>query len=70
MKSLSKSHEVVLVVTHGGPIRAACYRLLNLQPSHILPVRPASISIIEVKEQARLGVYNLRPDDIEFKRVD
>jgi broad specificity phosphatase PhoE len=70
LEALSSQREVILVVTHGGPIRAACSRFLGLEPQHILPVRPASITIIEFKDRARLGVYNLRPDDVEFKRSD
>jgi broad specificity phosphatase PhoE len=70
LKELVPLHQTVLVITHGGPIRAACARFLGLEPAAVLPVRPASITIIEVKERARLGVYNLRPDDVEFRRTD
>jgi glucosyl-3-phosphoglycerate phosphatase len=70
LEDLATQREVILVVTHGGPIRAACSRFLGLEPQHILPVRPASITMIEFKDRARLGVYNLRPDDVEFKRSD
>jgi broad specificity phosphatase PhoE len=48
-----------LVVTHGGPIRAACLHLLGLHPRHVLPVAPASVTVIEVNSRPRLGVYNL-----------
>jgi probable phosphoglycerate mutase len=67
---LASRHETILVVTHGGPIRAACFQCLNLSPQHVLPVRSASITTIEFKDCPRLGVYNLRPDDLEFKRAD
>ncbi len=70
LAGLSDCGETILVVTHGGPIRAACAEFLGLQPQNILPVRSASITIIEFKDHARLGVYNLRPDDVEFKRTD
>jgi broad specificity phosphatase PhoE len=70
LEAIVTLREIILVVTHGGPIRAACSRFLGLEPQHILPVRPASITIIEFKDKARLGVYNLRPDDVEFKRSD
>jgi glucosyl-3-phosphoglycerate phosphatase len=70
LESLSRCGEPILVVTHGGPIRAACAQFLGLEPQHVLPVRSASVTIIEFKEHARLGVYNLRPDDVEFKRTD
>lgn len=70
LEELVRGGENTLVVTHGGPIRAACAQFLGLQPQHVLPVRSASITILEFKEHARLGVYNLRPDDVEFKRAD
>lgn len=56
-----------LVVTHGGPIRAACLHLLDLHPRHVLPVAPASVTVIEVRHRPRLAVYNLtgRPPEIE-----
>jgi glucosyl-3-phosphoglycerate phosphatase len=70
LESLSACGETILVVTHGGPIRAACARFLGLHPQHVLPVRSASLTIIEFRDYARLGVYNLRPDDVEFRRTD
>jgi broad specificity phosphatase PhoE len=67
---VAASGETLLVVTHGGPIRAACSVFLGLEPQHVLPVRSASITLIEFKDRARLGVYNLRPEAIAFKRTD
>jgi broad specificity phosphatase PhoE len=51
--------EHYLVVTHGGPIRAACLHLLGLHPRHTLPVSPASITVVDVHKRPRLGVFNL-----------
>ena len=41
-----------LVVTHGGPIRAACLHLVGLDPAHVVPVGPASITAIDVEPAA------------------
>lgn len=50
-----------LVVTHGGPIRAACAMLVGLDPAHVVPVAPASLTIIDIEEAgiARLCGYNI-----------
>jgi len=56
------AHDVVLVVTHGGPIRAACRQLVDLHPSHLVPVQPGSLTAIDLDGgQARLRTYNLTP---------
>lgn len=48
-----------LVVTHGGPIRAVCAGLVRLEPSRVVPVSPATITIIDVNGAPRLQAYNL-----------
>jgi broad specificity phosphatase PhoE len=48
-----------LIVTHGGPIRAACLHLIGLHLQHMLPVAPASATIIDVNYRPRLGAFNL-----------
>ncbi len=48
-----------LIVTHGGPIRAACAVLLGLQPGSLVPVHPASVTIIDVDGHPTLRVFNL-----------
>jgi len=50
-----------LVVTHGGPIRAACTTLLGLAPTSIVPVSPASVTIIDLDPTPRLRAFNLTP---------
>ncbi len=51
--------EAVLVVTHGGPIRAAVQHLLGLAPARIVPVGPASLTLIDIGATgARLRGYN------------
>ncbi len=49
----------VLVVTHGGVIRAALARFLGLYPDKIVPVSPASLTILDIAERAKLHAYNL-----------
>lgn len=58
-----------LIVTHGGVIRAACDRLLGLSPRQIVPVSPASLTIIDVNDQPRLSVFNLA-HDFSLNRFD
>jgi glucosyl-3-phosphoglycerate phosphatase len=53
---------VVLVVTHGGPIRAVVRHLLGLEPARIVPVGPASLTVLDLDPGgARLRGYNIRP---------
>lgn len=53
-----------LVVTHGGPVRAACRELLGLVPARVVPVSPASLTVIDVAGDGgealagRLRTYN------------
>jgi len=53
--------ETVLVVTHGGPIRAICARWLCLPPKRIVPVSPGSLTIVEFKGRAALHTFNWTP---------
>ena len=49
----------VLLVCHGGVIRAALDRSLGLSPARIIPVGPASLTILTFpKHEARLEVFN------------
>lgn len=59
-----------LIVTHGGPIRAACLHLLDLHPRSVLPVAPASITVIELNRRPRLAVYNLTARPLELDAPD
>jgi broad specificity phosphatase PhoE len=59
-----------LIVTHGGPIRAACLQLLGLHPRHVLPVAPASITVIELRRRPRLAIYNLTARPLELDAPD
>ena len=54
----------VAVVTHGGPIRAVCAQLLGLLPHQLVPVAPASLTVIDVQAGlgARLRSFNATGD--------
>ena len=61
----------VLMVCHGGVIRAILHRLIGLEPRHIVPVSPASLSAMRIENgRARLELYNLRPSGPEFDVAD
>lgn len=61
----------VLVVTHGGPVRAVCRELVGLDPASVVPVAPASLTIFDVNGErpgggrwtARLRAYNVTGAD-------
>lgn len=53
--------ERALVVTHGGPVRAACARLAGLAPDHLVPVPNASITVIELRHGGALASFAVRP---------
>jgi len=59
--ALRKRGGIHLVVTHGGPIRAACAALVGLEPSNIVPVGPASVTVIDIDGRPRLRAFNLTP---------
>lgn len=50
-----------LVVTHGGPVRAACAVLTGLAPDHLVPVPNASITVIELGYGGALASFAVRP---------
>lgn len=58
LDTIIRNGRVNLIVTHGGPIRAVCSQLLNLEPANVAPVNPASITTIEVQARPRLSGYN------------
>lgn len=64
----------LLVICHGGVIRAVLQRLLNLQPANIIPVGPGSLSAIRLSDDSekppRLELFNYRPDQLEFEAPD
>jgi probable phosphoglycerate mutase len=61
----------LLVVCHGGVIRALIEHLLGLAPRHIIPVGPASLTAIRLTGSGpRLELFNYRPDLPEFAAPD
>lgn len=64
-RALAPLHEIdgtVLVVTHGGAIRAALALLINLTPERIIAVHPGSLTMIEFDTAPRLSLYNVTAD--------
>ena len=64
----------LLVVCHGGVIRAILQRFLNLQPASVIPVAPASLTAMRLKsgkdKPPRLELFNYRPANLEFEAPD
>ncbi|WP_313612913.1 histidine phosphatase family protein [Agrobacterium sp.] len=55
----SSEAQTILMVCHGGVIRAALHGALDLPPARIIPVGPASLTIIAFpKQEPRLEVFN------------
>lgn len=63
--------ENLLVVCHGGVIRAILQHFLGLGPENIIAVAPASLTAIRMANgadvQTRLELFNYRPEKIEFE---
>lgn len=67
----ARGGQTLLVVCHGGVIRAALDTLLSLRPQHVLPVAPASLTVLRLDgHAARLEMFNFRPDGPEFGAPD
>lgn len=62
----------LLVVCHGGVIRALLQRYIGLEPAHIIPVAPASLSALRLGngKPPRLELFNYRPDNLDFRAPD
>ncbi|HTI35418.1 MAG TPA: histidine phosphatase family protein, partial [Miltoncostaea sp.] len=50
----------VVVVTHGGPVRAAVAELAGLAPWSLVPVPNACLTIVET-DSRRIGAFAVRP---------
>ncbi|MBW9088792.1 histidine phosphatase family protein [Rhizobium wenxiniae] len=58
-RAITADAETVLLVCHGGVIRAALDGVLGLAPARIIPVGPASLTILAFpKDEPRLEVFN------------
>lgn len=64
--SVQRHPGITLIVTHGGPIRAACAILLGLQPRMIQSPAPASLTVIRMDGRPRLVVFNITSDGIHL----
>lgn len=54
---------VQLVVTHGGPVRAACAELVGLAPAALVPVSPGSATVFDLSgPRPRLRAFNATGD--------
>jgi probable phosphoglycerate mutase len=67
---MSRTHGDLLVVAHGGVIRAVCHEFLGLSPSRVVPVTPGTATILNFPRsrtmEAQLEGYNIgsvAPDD-------
>ncbi|RVI15478.1 histidine phosphatase family protein [Sinorhizobium meliloti] len=70
-KAVSIPGERLLVVCHGGVIRALLDGLLGLPPKRIIPVGPASVTVLAHKPGGmRLETFNFSPDGPVFDAPD
>ena len=62
----------LLIVCHGGVIRAILQRYVGLDPAQIIPVAPASLSAFRLGngKPPRLELFNYLPDSLEFGAPD
>ena len=59
LSALQSSQGNVLVITHGGVVRAVLSHLIGLHPDRIVAVNPASATVIDMSSTPRLAAYNL-----------
>lgn len=59
----------LLIVCHGGVIRALLQRYVGLDPTHIMPVALASLSALRIGdgEPPRLELFNYRPNYLDLR---
>jgi probable phosphoglycerate mutase len=60
-EALADSAERLLVVCHGGVIRALLDGLVGLSPSRIMPVGPGSLTMLADKNGLRIETFNFSP---------
>jgi probable phosphoglycerate mutase len=63
----------ILAVCHGGVIRALLHRLIGLAPKQIIPVAPASLTVLRLDGDAdgtRLELFNWRPSTLDLDAPD
>ncbi len=69
------TNDTVLMVAHGGVIRALLENLLDLSPAQIVPVGPGSLTVLRLGKvngsaAARLEVFNYTPSGPVFDAPD
>ena len=63
--------DTVALVCHGGVIRAALDASLSLSPSKIIPVGPASLTVLaHTGSEVRLEAFNVRGQDLVLDAPD
>jgi glucosyl-3-phosphoglycerate phosphatase len=67
---LTRGEGVALVVTHGGPIRAIIRHYIGLAPELMVPVDPASLTIVDFAEGPRLRAYSVQVAAARFSPPD
>lgn len=62
----------LLVICHGGVIRAILQCYLGLEPACVIPVAPASLSALRLGngKPPRLELFNYLPDSLDFGAPD
>ncbi len=62
----------LLIVCHGGVIRAMLQRYVGLEPARIIPVAPASLTALRLGngKPPRLELFNYLPNDLDFGAPD
>ena len=70
----AKPRDTLLAVCHGGVIRALMQQLLGLLPARIIPVAPASLTVLRLDtsgtQGGRLELFNFRPGGLDFEAPD
>ncbi|WP_411034481.1 histidine phosphatase family protein [Shinella sp. BYT-45] len=70
-EAIGAAREKLLVVCHGGVIRALLDSLLDLPPRRIIPVGPASVTVLADKTGGiRLETFNFSPGGPVFDAPD
>lgn len=71
---VSRPCDTLLAVCHGGVIRALIQSLLGLPPARIIPVAPASLTVLQLDktggQSGRLELFNYRPGSLDFEAPD
>lgn len=60
VRAVLRPGTTTLVITHGGPIRAVCHLLLGLETGQLVPVAPASLTVLDLAgPRPRLAAYGV-----------